>query len=221
MPRLAKIDPHYDTAKQLILDTREPSISLLQRHLKIGYNRAQNLMASLEGDIVTTLDKAGRRKMLNGESAGLSVGACWMNEIEWPYDGSVKSETHLRVICRCFSQSGKGKELNGDAILLPGFVQLDRIRESGTIDLSKPRCFAIAGRVSMHSQAAIASSRLLIRLNNLLHDAAENTSLSELLHRLQRDFATMGDKLKYFGMTSTIVGARPVSYTHLRAHETM
>lgn len=68
MPDPAKLDPLYETAKQLILDTKEPTISLIQRHLKIGYNRALGLMDAMEGEVVTAKDENGRRNMLVGET---------------------------------------------------------------------------------------------------------------------------------------------------------
>ena len=52
-------------ARELLLAQQNPSVAFLQRHLKIGYNRALGLMQSLEGDIVTTPDADGWRRMLH------------------------------------------------------------------------------------------------------------------------------------------------------------
>src|SRR5258706_15914900 len=41
-------DPLYDQAVEIVLRTRPPSISLVQRHLRIGYNRAARLIEDLE-----------------------------------------------------------------------------------------------------------------------------------------------------------------------------
>jgi S-DNA-T family DNA segregation ATPase FtsK/SpoIIIE len=40
----AEADPLYDQAVEVVLKTRRPSISLVQRHLRIGYNRAARLI---------------------------------------------------------------------------------------------------------------------------------------------------------------------------------
>ena len=52
-------------ARSVILLKQNPSVALLQRHLKIGYNRALSLMTMLEGDIVTAPDENGWRQMLD------------------------------------------------------------------------------------------------------------------------------------------------------------
>ncbi|HUJ85398.1 MAG TPA: DNA translocase FtsK 4TM domain-containing protein, partial [Burkholderiales bacterium] len=41
-------DPLYDQAVEIVLRTRRPSISLVQRHLRIGYNRAARLIEDME-----------------------------------------------------------------------------------------------------------------------------------------------------------------------------
>ena len=44
----AEADPMYDQAVAIVLKTRRPSISLVQRHLRIGYNRAARLIEQME-----------------------------------------------------------------------------------------------------------------------------------------------------------------------------
>lgn len=51
-------------ARALIISAQNPSVGLLQRYFKIGYNRALSLMTPLEGDIVTVPDENGWRQML-------------------------------------------------------------------------------------------------------------------------------------------------------------
>ena len=68
MSNQIKFDPLYDDVKRLILETRNPSISLIQRHFKIGYQRTLDLMSSMEGDIVLAFSTEGRWKMLTGET---------------------------------------------------------------------------------------------------------------------------------------------------------
>ena len=43
-----RADPMYDQAVAVVLKTRRPSISLVQRQLRIGYNRAARLIEQME-----------------------------------------------------------------------------------------------------------------------------------------------------------------------------
>lgn len=58
------LDPLYTHARSLVLRQQRASISLIQRHLRIGYGRASRLLAAMEGDAVSIEDNAGLRKML-------------------------------------------------------------------------------------------------------------------------------------------------------------
>src|SRR5258708_39916700 len=44
----AEADPLYDQAVEIVMRTRRASISLVQRHLRIGYNRAARLIEQME-----------------------------------------------------------------------------------------------------------------------------------------------------------------------------
>jgi S-DNA-T family DNA segregation ATPase FtsK/SpoIIIE len=58
-------DPLYDQAVALVLKTRRPSISLVQRHLRIGYNRAARLIEQMErSGMVTPMGASGNREVL-------------------------------------------------------------------------------------------------------------------------------------------------------------
>lgn len=70
--QLAMLGPLLTRARELVLDQQNPSISFLQRHLKIGYARALELMQSLEGDIVTAPNADGWRRMLHSGNISLS-----------------------------------------------------------------------------------------------------------------------------------------------------
>lgn len=213
MPHTTKLDPLYETAKQLILDTCEPTISLLQRHLKIGYSHAQSLMAALEGDIVTALDDLGHRKMLTGVTFDMSIDPYCEGDIDWMWDEDALPTEQACISVSCFSKRGLGKPLNEDAVLLPGRVHLGTPRVHGRLDLSQPRYFAIADGVSSGAAPRKASFRLLRLFNSMLDEVQENASTIELLHRLQKEFATLGNEPEYFGMASTLVGARLVGHT--------
>ena len=57
-------DELFDQAVQFVVSSRKTSISALQRHLRIGYNRAANLMQALEdGGIVSPPDSSGARQI--------------------------------------------------------------------------------------------------------------------------------------------------------------
>ncbi|WP_107726339.1 DNA translocase FtsK [Neisseria weaveri] len=61
----ANSDELFDQAVAFVLDTRKTSISSLQRHLRVGYNRAANLMEALEqAGVVSPADVGGSRKIL-------------------------------------------------------------------------------------------------------------------------------------------------------------
>jgi S-DNA-T family DNA segregation ATPase FtsK/SpoIIIE len=58
-------DPLYDQAVEIVLKTRRPSISLVQRHLRIGYNRAARLIEQMErAGLVTEMGASGNRDVL-------------------------------------------------------------------------------------------------------------------------------------------------------------
>jgi S-DNA-T family DNA segregation ATPase FtsK/SpoIIIE len=58
-------DPLYDQAVQIVLQTRRPSISLVQRHLRIGYNRAARLIEQMEqAGLVSAMQSNGNREVL-------------------------------------------------------------------------------------------------------------------------------------------------------------
>lgn len=61
-------DSLYIEAARLVLSTRSCSISALQRHLKIGYNRAARLIEALEDDcVVSKMSRNGNRHLLSGQ----------------------------------------------------------------------------------------------------------------------------------------------------------
>jgi S-DNA-T family DNA segregation ATPase FtsK/SpoIIIE len=63
-------DPMYDQAVEIVLKTRRPSISLVQRHLRIGYNRAARLIEQMErAGLVSAMNGAGGREVLVPERA--------------------------------------------------------------------------------------------------------------------------------------------------------
>ena len=61
----ADSDPLYDQAVEIVLKTRRASISLVQRHLRIGYNRAARLIEQMErAGMVSTMQSNGNREVL-------------------------------------------------------------------------------------------------------------------------------------------------------------
>ena len=58
-------DPMYDQAVEIVLKNRKASISLVQRHLKIGYNRAARMLEEMEkSGLVSTMSGSGQREIL-------------------------------------------------------------------------------------------------------------------------------------------------------------
>ncbi len=58
-------DPLYDQAVEIVLRTRRPSISLVQRNLRIGYNRAARMIEQMErAGLVSTMGTNGNREVL-------------------------------------------------------------------------------------------------------------------------------------------------------------
>jgi S-DNA-T family DNA segregation ATPase FtsK/SpoIIIE len=58
-------DPLYDQAVEIVVRTRRPSISLVQRHLRIGYNRAARLLEQMEqAGLVSPMQTNGNREVL-------------------------------------------------------------------------------------------------------------------------------------------------------------
>ena len=58
-------DPLYDQAVAIVIESRRASISLVQRHLRIGYNRAARLVEQMEtAGIVSAMESNGSRTVL-------------------------------------------------------------------------------------------------------------------------------------------------------------
>lgn len=58
-------DALYDQAVAIVLKNRRASISLVQRHLRIGYNRAARLLEQMEASgVVSTMQSNGNREIL-------------------------------------------------------------------------------------------------------------------------------------------------------------
>jgi S-DNA-T family DNA segregation ATPase FtsK/SpoIIIE len=61
----AESDALYDQAVEIVLKNRRASISLVQRHLRIGYNRAARLIEAMEkAGLVSAMDGRGGREVL-------------------------------------------------------------------------------------------------------------------------------------------------------------
>ena len=61
----AEADPLYDQAVEIVLKNRRASISLVQRHLRIGYNRAARLVEQMEAaGLVTAMQSNGNREVI-------------------------------------------------------------------------------------------------------------------------------------------------------------
>ncbi|HUD24832.1 MAG TPA: DNA translocase FtsK 4TM domain-containing protein [Burkholderiaceae bacterium] len=60
-----EVDPLYDQAVEIVVRNRRASISLVQRHLRIGYNRAARLLEDMErAGLVSAMQSNGNREIL-------------------------------------------------------------------------------------------------------------------------------------------------------------
>jgi len=61
----AEADPMYDQAVAIVLQHKRASISLVQRHLRIGYNRAARLLEQMEkSGLVSSMSTSGNRELI-------------------------------------------------------------------------------------------------------------------------------------------------------------
>jgi len=61
-------DPLYNDAVKVVMESRKTSISFLQRKLRIGYNRAANLIESMEArGILSSQQSNGMREILESK----------------------------------------------------------------------------------------------------------------------------------------------------------
>ena len=62
-------DPLYSEAVEIVLETKKTSISFIQRKLRIGYNRAANIIESMEAKgILSAQQSNGNREILNKDN---------------------------------------------------------------------------------------------------------------------------------------------------------
>jgi S-DNA-T family DNA segregation ATPase FtsK/SpoIIIE len=60
-----EMDALYDEAVRIVIETRKPSISYIQRRLKVGYNRAARIVEEMEkSGLVGPLESNGSREIL-------------------------------------------------------------------------------------------------------------------------------------------------------------
>lgn len=60
-----EVDALYDDAVRIVTESRRASISLVQRRLRIGYNRAARIMEEMENaGVVSSMDNSGAREVL-------------------------------------------------------------------------------------------------------------------------------------------------------------
>lgn len=69
-------DPLLPAARDLVRQEKRASISMVQRHLKVGYGRASKLLEALErAGVVSVMDEQGRREVI--VSPKLRTDAAW------------------------------------------------------------------------------------------------------------------------------------------------
>lgn len=130
------------------------------------------------------------------------------------YAISTVKVNHMRAFqYTVFSQRGRGKIHNEDAVSLDGQVYQGSVREDGMVDIAQPRYFAIADGVAIGTLPRLASRRLLEILRDHLASASVTESLLSLLHQVQQDYVALSDNPKFHGMAATLVGVRLLGST--------
>lgn len=110
---------------------------------------------------------------------------------------------------RAFSQRGRNKSHNEDALLWAGLVRQGSVDVSGLVDAAHPVVFAVADGVRISHQPRRASRTLLGMLaTRLAREPMQN--LGHMLWALHADYKALGTSRASFGLASTLVGVRIV-----------
>jgi chromosomal replication initiator protein len=117
MPIDAKQDPLFEAVKQLVIKTRNPSVSTVQREFRLNYSRAASMLEAMEGEIVTTKDGNGWRRMLTGETK-VDDGGITIFSPDW-VDAGMPSHKHRVSHSMSFDNfvTGKANQLAHAAAL--------------------------------------------------------------------------------------------------------
>lgn len=132
-------DPLYDDAVRVVREQDRPSISNVQRHLKIGYNRAARLLEEMERKgVVSPMGSDGIRTMMAESPARVErVPASY---IEGHRDGMERAA--LLVIEEAHSASSFLKEYT---LQDKGYARLEAIVDNLTTLAKTIRAFKDAG----------------------------------------------------------------------------
>lgn len=68
-----KEDPQYQAAVDLVCTMQRASVSLVQRHLRISYNRAESLLKAMEGTVLTAPNEMDCRELMPAYAARSST----------------------------------------------------------------------------------------------------------------------------------------------------
>ncbi|KTC38595.1 hypothetical protein AO265_17375 [Pseudomonas sp. ABAC61] len=99
-------DPLYTAAVTFVLESRRPSISALQRHLKVGYNRAARMIELMETQgVVTAMNSNGTREVLL-QSPPPAAGTTDFEQLEQA-DLEQAPEQHRNAMAEHEQQFGK------------------------------------------------------------------------------------------------------------------
>ncbi|MEZ2724104.1 DNA translocase FtsK [Pseudomonas putida] len=80
-------DSLYPEALAFVQSTRRPSISAIQRHLKVGYNRAARMLEQMEAEgAVTAINSTGAREVISQAEQQPAQDDSDIVDAEWPGD---------------------------------------------------------------------------------------------------------------------------------------
>jgi S-DNA-T family DNA segregation ATPase FtsK/SpoIIIE len=86
-------DVLYEEAKQIVMESKKASASLLQRRLRIGYNRAANLIENLENKgVVGPADGAKPREVLSADDSEVDENSQKKNKEDVNYEDDQKDQ---------------------------------------------------------------------------------------------------------------------------------
>lgn len=153
-----------------MVQLQEPSVALLQRHFKLEYDSALQLMQSFEGDIVTVPNAEGWRQMLPSRirvylDDERPTPSGWVR-VYWPAEAIALLQTGVVQEISLDHDLGDDKRGTGYDVVL-------WIEEAVALRSFKPP------KMLVHSANASAREKMLAGINAIERMLAKNSPLSE------------------------------------------
>lgn len=166
-----KQDLLFESVKQMVIETRTPSISLAQRTFRINYSRAASMLAAMEGDIVTAMDERGMRRMLIGETNDYCSK-----------ENTVQKLLPEIMISLAMADADFMAALSstvGDISMALQVSKNDVIKSTGMVSI--PSGVITANDVGRVIEAAMSCSRSIIQASSICHYRVDDSLETELM----------------------------------------